>query len=727
MKVIKGLKKVGAIAGSSLMAAVTLSAAASAADLSDYPQPFVTNGVFDGKLVIGAGAATSDVVGAIDIAASLQAITGDAVSSGAGSIVVANGKVEEVGLGEYLNASTAFTGTVDNTDLPGVLMESSVTITDDDGDTETYDFHEEIQFPAVGLGIGIQTGLSFANNRQEDWEDRVFMPAGPGAIKYCIVFDETLDAGKYLANASSTDPIYLEMLGREMEIQGASATSITVKAGEEFNLNAGESVIVDGHTITLVKTDANNAMIEVDGQREILGSQARTINGIRVQVDDIFNDDGIEFDSATVIAGEDTIKTYNDGDYFIGEDEDYPAWVWSLSGLTGATPSVCVSWNLNLDNVDEQENDMYEHPAYEGDSYVLPFGYASITFDSLQIDDYQQYEITDATIDLWDAAGDTKQVTSARVLKIRAVGADDQGFVTTSGTEKADTVYLYTPNATGLVLYRLDRSTPKAVNVMNYTWSGSEDLFDIDYKQSTFNVFWEWGPANGTFNGNLSFEPTNSVDEMKVYVEQSAVGMIDYVGHSDGDTITANDLLYVTTGVVKDISGWEENTRMKSGIIIEDPDSYASSDKVLFQVPNDITDFKANVVISGSGSSTSRSTTTGGTLRVNPIAVGLAILDTDAAGMLGSKNLIVVGGPCVNTVAANLLDNPALCADGFSEGFGRIQWFDSQRALLVAGYNAADTTAAARVLADYDSYSSELIGAEVQVVTSSKTVQRVTS
>ena len=49
--------------------------------------------------------------------------------------------------------------------------------------------------------------------------------------------------------------------------------------------------------------------------------------------------------------------------------------------------------------------------------------------------------------------------------------------------------------------------------------------------------------------------------------------------------------------------------------------------------------------------------------KINPIAVGLAVLDKDAPA-IGSENLIIVGGPCANTVAAAALGNPATCGEG---------------------------------------------------------------
>ena len=74
--------------------------------------------------------------------------------------------------------------------------------------------------------------------------------------------------------------------------------------------------------------------------------------------------------------------------------------------------------------------------------------------------------------------------------------------------------------------------------------------------------------------------------------------------------------------------------------------------------------------------------------KVNPFTVGLAVLDTDAGSL--TKNMIVVGGPCVNTVAASLMGNPASCAEGFEEGKAMIKSYDrsGKSALLVAGYGA---------------------------------------
>jgi hypothetical protein len=105
----------------------------------------------------------------------------------------------------------------------------------------------------------------------------------------------------------------------------------------------------------------------------------------------------------------------------------------------------------------------------------------------------------------------------------------------------------------------------------------------------------------------------------------------------------------------------------------------------------------------------------GANTQVNPIAVGIAVLDRDAPAV-GSDNLIVVGGPCANTVAAELLGNPENCAEGFEPGKAIIKAWDqgSTVAILVAGYEAQETQGASRVLAQYEDY--DLSGSEVEVV-----------
>lgn len=83
-----------------------------------------------------------------------------------------------------------------------------------------------------------------------------------------------------------------------------------------------------------------------------------------------------------------------------------------------------------------------------------------------------------------------------------------------------------------------------------------------------------------------------------------------------------------------------------------------------------------------------------------------------------AQNIISVGSPCENPVTAKVMGNPADCHQGFVLSEGIIQLFDTGNgniALMVAGYNPADTRNAAAVLANYADYKSSLKGAKVIV------------
>ena len=87
--------------------------------------------------------------------------------------------------------------------------------------------------------------------------------------------------------------------------------------------------------------------------------------------------------------------------------------------------------------------------------------------------------------------------------------------------------------------------------------------------------------------------------------------------------------------------------------------------------------------------------------------------------------MIVVGGPCANSIAAELMENPEDCAEGFESGKAKIKFFDrsGKAALLVAGDRAEDTRGASYVLADHSKYA--LSGSEVEVVVASLSNIRV--
>ncbi len=88
-------------------------------------------------------------------------------------------------------------------------------------------------------------------------------------------------------------------------------------------------------------------------------------------------------------------------------------------------------------------------------------------------------------------------------------------------------------------------------------------------------------------------------------------------------------------------------------------------------------------------------------------------LDSEIASV-AAQNLIVVGGPCVNTAAAELLGKPVDCTDGLTPGKARIKLLKNGNnwAMVVAGYGSVETRLAGEVLAHR---WTELSGSEVEI------------
>ena len=130
--------------------------------------------------------------------------------------------------------------------------------------------------------------------------------------------------------------------------------------------------------------------------------------------------------------------------------------------------------------------------------------------------------------------------------------------------------------------------------------------------------------------------------------------------------------------------------------------------------------------VTGEGASLTTTTATAGTaVVVNRIEVGATKLASEVND-IKAVNAILVGGPCANSATAEIMGNPADCAEGFEAGKGLIQLFenDGNVAMLVAGYSAADTRAAAKVISNSGDYT--LKGTKMQVTTATSSVTEVT-
>jgi len=110
-------------------------------------------------------------------------------------------------------------------------------------------------------------------------------------------------------------------------------------------------------------------------------------------------------------------------------------------------------------------------------------------------------------------------------------------------------------------------------------------------------------------------------------------------------------------------------------------------------------------------------------------AAGNLDSDDDSEHRTSDDHLILVGGPSVNSLVADLVEEDrTMPAEDYTEGEGMIQrvegFNDGQDALIVAGHSGEDTRAAGEFLANYRDHEGDLEGLD-QVTISTETGQVV--
>src|SRR3989344_9083117 len=325
MQKIKSIiKKVGAISTGAAFLGATLTGAL-AADLNEYPVPFVdlTAKRFDYLGVVGSDSAAVDNLGLADITAGLSAVKVPGTSSG-GTISVVGGVSETVPLGSNIAEKNQLDKELTDADVSS-LLDTTISFQGTD-----YDVSEVVELGVFNLNnVSVETGLSATD---DDYKDGVVLEAVTDSIKYYYKFDESIQVNK----TSSSDALDIKFLGKALKITKIDAANkFTANVGAEYYMQVGDSVSVEGKEVKLVDVGSGgNVIVTVGGVQDVVSADAtKTINGLEIKNDDTFYTDTKAERSAWLVVGTDATESYTDGDPYVGEDEDDPAWIWDIGNL----------------------------------------------------------------------------------------------------------------------------------------------------------------------------------------------------------------------------------------------------------------------------------------------------------------------------------------------------------------------------------------------------------
>ncbi len=331
------VKAIAATAVGALMLGATLAGAAMAAaapSLGDFPTPFVKDGAWSGKLVVGKVAMTEDVVGALDIAAALgqQTVKLEA-AAGTGTVDLSisgtQGKQYDIAFGVATDASEYFGSKLTNTDLP-MLFDGKARAT---GTGTQFRAHEEVSIDGFG-GAQRITPLIY-----ED-ESKMKLDVQQLSLMYKFVFDDQvsdINSDNNLTCAGDFDPTNglkkIEVptfLGKKLTftcIAMNDATNtfggtpyLTVEQGDYQTLKPGDSYKSGDYTIKVASVDTSSTTgkvsITVTGPSG--NSESKILNegtsyqflsgGIEVKANAVIKD------AAELIIGTTVSKTINNND-----------------------------------------------------------------------------------------------------------------------------------------------------------------------------------------------------------------------------------------------------------------------------------------------------------------------------------------------------------------------------------------------------------------------------
>jgi hypothetical protein len=797
MRMNKAIKRIVALGTGITMVGATILGAMAAADLNKYPTPFIENGAFNALIVVGAKAQSSDVLGSVDIATSLQyANTVTTAVPGATetkSVVGEGAKVEGVNNYLTLNRSlSAVKAQYDEKDLP-TLLAKGIFVNDGDDQSTNFEYTQKLEFGTASVNW-------LRDNDYKDDQNPYVMLYGPKSsagsyfMKYTLDFTKLPESKWYSTTSCGTanelcdfEGTKVKILGKEYEITKAERDGAKVTwemmGGMSLNtMNEGDTqtFTVDGKdyevTIDIIgDSSPATAVLTVNGQstKELSKDQTDKVAGIELGMKKVIAKSGggkglVQFylGAEKIVLTDDNVAGTLDTNVRLGStsvDDLYSDFTmataagaatqkiqkltltWApqekvflaagesvaLPGLGsfkveygGLSPDAAKSEKISVKNSGNDKIQLYA-PLDQGD-LTLPIlfagntanytgygksttagnGIVHIAAGTLAENDY--VILSDSTARETHVV-QLKSITSANLTKVEDIVSKVTYETTCIAGSATCTINIgNTPlifdqtsldSSAGTIA--IDASSSKVASKL-YTNAGMTIQLAAagSFPAATHSISFREESSTGTIDAGSTITLVAALaSDGKTYVSTvSSPAFVNpdsdhSIGPEFGDTAAYG---YMTTyGTL--VKHYTEPTQ--DYVEIYYPDTEAHAQAFITGVSSE--------VVSGSGSTYDQ---------VQKIEVGAAVLDTEVAS-LTAQNTIVIGGPCVNTLAAELMGNPADCTAGFEDGKAMIKLFehaDGKVALLVAGYTAMDTRRASRVVANFKDYSN-FAGTELEV------------
>ena len=318
------------------------------AALDSYPAPFVSGSSFDSLVVVGAAAAPSDVVGAIDLATRLGGETTTLVSvTGASGTISISGEGRKVASGttqvllaDMLGKSGLRT-TMTKDDLPTVLADATFTDSNE-GTTQKYtqyikltpngtaDLTNQLEFNLPGSSSSADPDYNFGRFSTS--------PSTQYFYSTQVIFDKGLNSTTAVNGAEKITLFgneYTITSGTDFTQSTASNNKLVLSGGSESRvLKGGETItsMINGisYDVTYVaSSSATVGVVEVKtggttDQKSITKGTTVKVNGLDVFMSDVFDISSTDptQDSGKVVLGSNKLTLQHGSKAKTGTNDD---------------------------------------------------------------------------------------------------------------------------------------------------------------------------------------------------------------------------------------------------------------------------------------------------------------------------------------------------------------------------------------------------------------------
>ncbi|NOZ81687.1 MAG: S-layer protein [Candidatus Micrarchaeota archaeon] len=694
------LRKVSAVVGSALMAGLTLAGAAMAATtvgtIGDLAKPTDSTAKFP-LIVIGSETtnpevSTSDVAAAVNVALYLAAHSKVTKAVEGTTTAAIDGVQKEASIGET-SLRNVITSDLTNVHA-SFLKDSSITV-----GTDKKGYYETIIVPSASVSNSYSTFNGTVG---------VDLTGASTKLEYRLVFreDVNLTEGGY----GTDNPLTLEILGKTFNIIKIDSNSFTAQIGERVTLTLNEPQTVGDYQYEVTNGGSDWVSISVKDSAgntvdsfslSTSGTTERIVSGtgVKVKLLAVRASQITGTVEADLLIGEQTEQTFQDGDSFPGNED----WKFNLKlnggNQANANDYIGVEYSPALPDKKKLK---------PGEKITAPNDYFSLMHNGFTVNKYATLTVKPISgVTIYDS--NDKAISDLSGVYGIEITSDEKVFNGAYYTA----VVVFKNQTNGLnatIAYKNPVKSnhlimDSSVLVENYTASATASgvSIKVTYGSSTYYVKLP-ADSDGTtenYQPNVTIEGYDQNVTARFRFDSSNRYSAPLKLGANAGSAEAADVSHTNDGDI----GTRENDWVydKHGTIIAAPEENAKNDQVVIKMPAETV--KVKVAIGRAGGEV---TTTGGTTeKVVPITTDVVKLDTEVREADKKNNdLILVGGPCVNALVAELASAgkfPYTCESWPAEDFGMVKviedaFTEGKVAVVVAGTRAPQTDLAARAL-----------------------------